>query len=314
MPIDHIEVVDLSLFAERTPARAEAARRLHAIVRDAGFFYLRNFGVAPELVAAAFARSREFFALPAARKRALLWDRSNRGYDGLEAQSFNAGQPGDLKESFRFGAEPDPRGRLDPEPAWCFLDNPPNKWPDGMRGFRRDLLAFLAECGDMVERLLGALEEALGVSDALFRRHHRRRNYTMRLLRYPAVTTPVKPGQDRCGEHTDWGTVTLLFQSGEPGLEARRRDGEWVAAAPVPGAVLVNVGDQLEAWTAGACASAPHRVRAHSQHSGTDRYSIALFCYADFDAPVGIGDARTSGEYLLSKLARTQGAGTIAAA
>jgi isopenicillin N synthase-like dioxygenase len=307
-----IDVVDLSLFEKRT--RVAAARPLRSAAREAGVFYLRNFGVAPERIERAFAQAAAFFALPAARKRALLWDRSNRGYDGIEAQSFNAGQPGDLKESFRYTAEPDPRCRIHPEPAWGFLHNQPNKWPEGMPGFREELLAFLADCGDAVERLLAAFEVALGMPEPVLRRHHRRRNYTMRLLRYPAVTAPVKPGQERCGEHTDWGTVTLLFQGGEPGLEVRRGDGEWVAAGPVPGAVLVNIGDQLEAWTAGACVAAPHRVRSRSLHSGIDRYSIALFCYADFDAPVGIGGARTSGDYLLSKLAGTQSAGTVAAA
>jgi isopenicillin N synthase-like dioxygenase len=294
-------------------ARPETVRRLRSAARDAGFFYLRNFGVAPERVAAAFARSRAFFALPAACKGALVWDRSNRGYDGLEAQSFNPGQPGDLKESFRFTAEPDPQKRVDPEPAWGFMYNQPNKWPQGLPGFREELLGFLSECGDAVERVLAALEEAFDMRGTLTP-HHVRRNYTMRLLRYPAVTGPVKNGQARCGEHTDWGTLTLLFQGGERGLEVQHRNGEWIPAPPIPGTVLVNIGDQLEAWTSGALVSRPHRVTAASSFSGTDRYSMALFCYADYDAPIRIGDARTSGDYVLSKLARTQTAGTVAAA
>ena len=32
----------------------------------------------------------------------------------------------------------------------------------------------------------------------------------------------VKPGQIRCGKHTDYGTVTLLFQDGVGGLEVNR--------------------------------------------------------------------------------------------
>ncbi len=156
--------------------------------------------------------------------------------------------------------------------------------------------------------------EALEMREPLLRRHHGRRNYTMRLLRYPGVKGPVKEGQARCGEHTDWGTITLLFQGDEDGLEIQRRSGEWTPAAPMPGTVLVNIGDELQTWSQGTFVSTPHRVRADSLHSGTDRYSIALFCYADFDAPIEIGDAHTSGDYLLSKLARTQSAGTVAAA
>jgi isopenicillin N synthase-like dioxygenase len=307
-------VIDFSAIEGATPARPGSMRLLRTAARDDGFFYLRNFGIAPERVARVFAHSRAFFALPGARKSALMWDRSNRGYDGLEAQSFKPGQPGDLKESFRFTAEPHSRNSFDPEPAWGFLYNKPNKWPEAMPGFREDLLRFLLDCGDLVERVLAALEEVLDMQEPLFRRHHRRRNYTMRLLRYPGVRGPVKAGQARCGEHTDWGTITLLFQGGERGLEVRRKSGEWIPAVPIPETVLVNIGDQLQTWTQGAFASAPHRVSAESPHSGADRYSIALFCYADYDAPIEIGGARTSGDYVLSKLARTQSAGTVAAA
>ncbi len=34
-------------------------------------------------------------------------------------------------------------------------------------------------------------------------------------------STAVKPGQVRCGEHSDYGTVTLLFQDDIGGLEVR---------------------------------------------------------------------------------------------
>jgi isopenicillin N synthase-like dioxygenase len=39
---------------------------------------------------------------------------------------------------------------------------------------------------------------------------------------------PRKDGQARCGEHTDWGTITLLFQGGQGGPEVRRR---WLTAS-----------------------------------------------------------------------------------
>src|SRR5262249_23516800 len=117
-------------------------------------------------------------------------------------------------------------------------------------------------------------------------------------------------GQARCGEHMDWGTITLLFQGGEEGLEVRCRSGTWIPAPPLVDCVLVNIGDQLEAWTDGRLVSTPHPARAEiSPGTVVDRYSIALFCYADFEAPIAIGDTHTSGSYLLSKLQATQGTG-----
>ena len=44
---------------------------------------------------------------------------------------------------------------------------------------------------------------------------------TLRLLHYPSIKeeSDIKPGQIRCGEHTDYGSITLLFQDEMPGLE-----------------------------------------------------------------------------------------------
>ena len=44
---------------------------------------------------------------------------------------------------------------------------------------------------------------------------------TLRLLHYPSISEDliIKPGQIRCGEHTDYGSITLLFQDDMPGLE-----------------------------------------------------------------------------------------------
>ena len=46
---------------------------------------------------------------------------------------------------------------------------------------------------------------------------------SLRLLHYPplAQDTIIQPGQLRCGEHVDYGSVTLLFQDSIGGLQVR---------------------------------------------------------------------------------------------
>ncbi len=102
---------------------------------------------------------------------------------------------------------------------------------------------------------------------------------TLRLLHYP--TTP--PGEIGAGEHTDYGNVTLLATDDVGGLEVRTRAGEWVAAPPLAGAFIVNIGDCLMRWTNDVYVSTPHRV---INASGRERYSIAYFFDPNPDALV----------------------------
>ena len=43
----------------------------------------------------------------------------------------------------------------------------------------------------------------------------------MRLLYYPPINNidDIKPEQLRCGEHVDYGSITLLFQDENAGLQ-----------------------------------------------------------------------------------------------
>src|SRR5215469_13553085 len=59
----------------------------------------------------------------------------------------------------------------------------------------------------------------------------------LRMLWYPSITSLGPSGYKhnidfRCGAHSDYGTITLLFQRpGQPGLEILTPEGIW---APVP--------------------------------------------------------------------------------
>jgi isopenicillin N synthase-like dioxygenase len=119
-----------------------------------------------------------------------------------------------------------------------------------------------------------------------------------RLLYYPSLPDLESYDQEtdiRAGAHSDYGTITLLFQRpGQPGLEiltSKRGDvaEKWY---PVPvnptnetqTPILVNVGDLLEYWTNGLLKSAVHRVIFPKDGKGEDRYSIAYFCHPVDDA------------------------------
>ena len=63
----------------------------------------------------------------------------------------------------------------------------------------------------------------------------------LRSLYYPAIADAgVRPGVTRCGEHSDYGSLTFLFQDSLGGLQIRGVGGRWLDAEPVEGSILVR--------------------------------------------------------------------------
>lgn len=74
-------------------------------------------------------------------------------------------------------------------------------------------------------RLLTILESALKVSPGTLTRSCNRNHNEMRLNHYPATTIEeIRNGSvRRTGAHTDYGTLTLLFQDRSGGLQIQDR-------------------------------------------------------------------------------------------
>jgi isopenicillin N synthase-like dioxygenase len=80
------------------------------------------------------------------------------------------------------------------------------------------------------------------------------------------------------GEHTDFGSLTILF-NWMGGLQIRMpTTDEWVYVPPVPGSAVVNLGDALVKFTAGILRSNVHRVvPAAPPQDKLDRHSLVFF-------------------------------------
>ena len=107
---------------------------------------------------------------------------------------------------------------------------------------------------------------------------------SLRLLHYLPHPPDARANQLGCGAHTDWGAITVLAQDDCGGLEIQTTGGDWVLAAPIAGAFVVNIGDLLARWTNDLYRSTPHRVL--NNLSGRERYSAALFYDPDHHARI----------------------------
>ena len=79
-------------------------------------------------------------------------------------------------------------------------------------------------------------------------------------------------------EHTDFGSITILF-NWLGGLQVRLPDTEeWVYVRPIPGSCVVNLGDAMVKFTAGLLRSNIHRVvPPPGEQAGLTRNSLVFF-------------------------------------
>ena len=300
-----LPIVDLSLPPE------EAARAIEAACTGPGFFYLRNHRVPEEVIARTVEQARLFFRQPAEEKRRAAVNRNHRGFNALgDALMFGAARP-DAKEFFSIGLE---LPEDDPEVVAGRPLRGPNNWPPGMPAFREAFAGYYEAMGACGAVLLRRVARALGVDEGFFDDKYRKRLQRSQMIYYPPQEARAPGDQFGLAPHTDFGCITLLWQDDNGGLEVQERStGEWIPAPPLPGTLVVNVGDLLGRWTDDRYASTPHRV---VNRSGRERFSIATFYDPDPDAPVdphalGIASPRyepvTAGEHILGRIERSFG-------
>lgn len=158
------------------------------------------------------------------------------------------------------------------------------------------------ETGEKILKLLAKglkIDESKGGENWFVDRHQvdKESGSILRFLYYPGQKKQDPETVIRAGAHTDYGTVTLLFQKpNEEGLEIFSPvTKKWTPVLFVPSKdpkyappLIVNIADLLSFWTAGILKSTIHRVKfpASVQASGKDRYSIVYFLHPQNSVPL----------------------------
>jgi len=275
-----LPVIDMAKYrAGGVAAKADLVTQIASKSRSLGFFYLINHGVPDSLVEQQLKWSRKVFNLPLEQKQAVDFRRLpvRRGYEPMAQQTLQDGAPPDQKEAFSLGRE------LAPD-HWLLRKGAPfegpNQWPaDGpgfeAAAFRTQMEAYRDAMVDLGRGLCGLLAVSLDLPEDYFADALGEPNASVRLLHYPPQTSSVATDHFGCGAHTDWGLITILLQDDCGGLEIDVGGEGWLKATPIPGALIVNLGDMVVRLTGGRYASNVHRVRNFA--SGRHRYSVATF-------------------------------------
>ncbi|XP_035693089.1 2-oxoglutarate-Fe(II) type oxidoreductase ppzD-like isoform X4 [Branchiostoma floridae] len=269
----HIPILDFSSYSLLKGAVDEdelqpLATQLVQAFSTVGFVYLCNHGIPAALVSRTFEIADKFFALPEEVKTKFSRppDKSH-GWVCLERERVTMERPGDLKEAFNV------RPPHATEKLW-----PSQEVPE----FEPAALQLYDKCRQLSLRIIELMARGLNIKNmpSLLSMHSMMgtgpNGSLMRTLRYPPVPEHVKDRQIRCGEHTDYGSITLLFQDNIAGLESHR-------------VLLPETEEERK----------------------TARRSIAFFAHPNMDAVITCLDGSnkyppiTAGEYLKQRLTAT---------
>ncbi|KAF3483464.1 oxidoreductase [Arthroderma uncinatum] len=264
-----------------------------------GFLYVNTASscFSKEEIDSTFKMAKEFFDSPVEEKQEVEIKGDNTGWSAMHRETLDPEnqERGDFKEAINFGEFKNHKAS---QPL-----------PKSLIPHEADIDHFTTLCQKTCDRILTLLALGLGIpADWFSSRHDPSKGpsgCTLRFLHYPSIESPdtvgFKHGVDvRAGAHSDYGSITLLFQrDGQPGLEILTPSDEWAAVPVRPvGAeggntgvppILVNIGDLLSHWTCGLLKSTVHQVvfpvdgqegfGSGSDSALRDRYSIVYFCH-----------------------------------
>ncbi|TKA25324.1 hypothetical protein B0A50_06228 [Salinomyces thailandicus] len=130
-----------------------------------------------------------------------------------------------------------------------------------MQESRALLKSYMQRSHAVVSLVLGQLNEKLGLPTGTLQSLHRLRAESGDQVRW--VRSPPQPMDKRqmsLGEHTDFGSVTVLFNR-LGGLQILPpNSSDWVYVKPLKGHCVVNLGDAMVKFSAGILRSNMHRV------------------------------------------------------
>lgn len=127
----------------------------------------------------------------------------------------------------------------------------------------------------MTQALGFALARSLGLDEGYFEREQGRFGVTMVYNYYPPLDrATLARTQWSFSPHTDYGSFTLVVQDENGGLQVRNAAGDWIDVTPIPGTLIVNIGDLIALQTNDLYTSNLHRVL---NFSGKERISLTFF-------------------------------------
>ncbi|UPK98773.1 hypothetical protein LCI18_009708 [Fusarium solani-melongenae] len=297
MSFTSIPILDLA--AARDPATKPGfLKELRHALMEVGFLYLKNVGIPDEVFQKVIDLGKGFFDIPEEEKLKIEMKNapSFLGYSRLSAE-ITAGEI-DHREQIDLSTEhPIPKQG---SPLYRNL-LAPNQWPaeESIPGFRSTYTDYMNRMGDISIYFTSLIAEAIELpGDAFSKYFDADQQHKLKIVKYPDLAELGRGGDAQgqgVGPHKDSMLTSYLLQAtSHKGLQVQNVRGEWIDCEPIPGTLVVAIGQGLEALTQGVCVSTTHRVLSPAAGSGA-RFSIPFFQGVRMDAEfedlekVGVG-------------------------
>jgi len=232
LPSDHLRKDQYDIISTQISSAAE----------NWGFFQIINHGIPDSLIARVQAAGKAFFQLPIEEKEAYANEAQNPiGYGS------------------KVGYSPDGEVKLEWGDYYYNIMWPParrdmSKWPKQLSDFTEAMDEYSRELSKLFECLMEVLSRDLGLETENSLNESvggEGKELQLRINYYPPCPQPYLVVG--VAAHSDPNAITILLPDQIPGLQIRK-DGAWIDVQFVPGALVVNIGDQFESgckrrWT-----------------------------------------------------------------
>ncbi|KAK2984896.1 hypothetical protein RJ640_008661 [Escallonia rubra] len=220
-----------------------------------GAFQVTNHGIPESLLDKMEAAGRKLFSLPIQQK--LKAARSSDGVSGYGVARISSFFPKLMwSEGFTIVGSP--------------LEHARQLWPKDYNNFCDTIEEYEREMKALAGRLMWVMLGSLGITKEDVNWSGPRGEFNGACAALQFNSYPACPDPDRAmglAAHTDSTLLTILHQNKASGLQVHREGTGWVTVPPLPGALVVNVGDLLHILSNGLYPSVLHRAMVNrTQH------------------------------------------------
>lgn len=213
------------------------------------------------------------------------------GYNGRGTTKISPSESIDKREAFMWSYDPE----LDADVKDCTeIPETVKKWlrcedfiwegTAQVPNFKNDIITYWRACLKLARSLVKVFALCQGLPEDYFDALTTYPGADGVLNYYPGLTSDEasKPVTDEVGigSHTDLQCFTLLWQDDIGGLQVLNNEDQWIKAKPIPGTLVVNIGDFLMRMSNDKFKSTVHRV---FNRTTLDRYSMPFFFGFNFN-------------------------------